>query len=273
MQNLISFIYNSREYFILLIALLVSLILISNNDNNQVRAMRGNVLDVFQIIQKPLYHIADLNVVRKENKKIRQKNIDLSILISNLNEAKLENERLRLLLDFKSNVEKFNPVTSEVIGFNTSTYGNTIILDAGEEKGVIKNAPVVNSKGIVGKIIDVGQYSSIAQLLNDRNFSISVTINPVGANGILHGDRGLSDLKEVPKGLLVAVGDTVVTSGFSDIYPMGLMVGVVTSVNEKPEHFFKEIKVEPSVSMSKLKEVFILISAIDTQKEEFIENK
>jgi len=149
MQNLISFIYNSREYFILIIALLVSLILISNNDNRQVRAMRGSVLDTFQIIQKPLYYLADLNVVRKDNKRIRQKNIDLSILISNLTEAKLENKRLRELLNFKGSVDKYEPITSEVIGFNTETYGNTILLDAGEEKGVTINIPVVNSEGIV----------------------------------------------------------------------------------------------------------------------------
>jgi len=273
MQNFISFVYNSREYFILLIALLISLILISNNDNSQVRAMRGSVLDAFQFLQKPLYLLADLNVVRKDNKKIRQKNISLSIQISNLSEAKLENKRLRELLDFKNSVDNYKPVTSEVIGFNTETYGNTILLDAGKEKGIRKNIPVVNSEGVVGKVIDVGKHSSIAQLLNDRNFRISVTINPVGANGILHGGRGLSDLKEVPKGLLVTVGDTVVTSGYSDIYPTGLMVGVVTSVDEKPEHFFKEIKVEPSASMSKLKEVFLLVNAIDLQKEESLRNK
>lgn len=273
MQNLISFIYNAREYFILLFALIVSLILISSNDNPQVRSLRGSVLDAFHIIQKPLYVIADLNVVRKENKKIRQRNIDLSILISNLNEAKLENKRLRQLLNFRGNVDKYKPVTSEVIGFNTNSYGNTIILDAGKEMGITINTPVVNSRGIVGKIIEVGQNSSIAQLLNDRNFSISVSINPVGANGILHGKRGLSDLKEVPKGLLVTVGDTVVTSGYSDIYPIGLMVGVVASVIEKPEHFFKEIKVKPSVSMSKLKEVFILVNAITPDNEVLTEDK
>lgn len=273
MQTLISFIYNTREYFVLIFALLISLILISSNDNIQVRAMRGSVLDSFHIIQKPLYYLADLNVVRKDNKRIRQKNIKLSILISNLTEAKFENERLRELLNFKSSVDKYKPVTSEVIGFSSETYGNTILLDAGAEKEIRINTPVVNSEGIIGKVIDVGKQTSIAQLLNDRNFRISVTINPVGANGILHGERGLSNLKEVPKGLLVTVGDTVVTSGFSDIYPAGLMVGIVTYVNEKPEHFFKEIKVEPSASMSKLKEVFLLVKAIDHQKDEISDNK
>lgn len=273
MQTFISFVYNTREYFILIFALLISLILISNNDNHQVRAMRGSVLDSFHIIQKPLYYLADLNVVRRDNKRIRQKNIDLSIKISNLTEAKLENKRLRALLDFKSIVGKYKPVTSEVIGFNTASYGNTILLDAGNEKDVRINTPVLNSEGIIGKVIDVGAKTSIAQLLNDRNFRISVTINPVGANGILHGERGLSDLKEVPKGLLVAVGDTVVTSGFSDIYPAGLMVGIVTYVNEKPEHFFKEIKVEPSASMSKLKVVFLLVDAIEPQTDEISDTK
>ena len=70
------------------------------------------------------------------------------------------------------------------------------------------------------------------------------------------------DLREVPKGLLVTIGDTVVTSGYSDIFPSGLMVGTVSSVIEKPENFFKEIKVKPAASMSKLKEVFILLNAV-----------
>ena len=262
MQAFISFVYNSKEYFVLIAALLVSIILISGNNNYQVRAMRGGVLDIYRTVQKPVYLLTDLIGVREENKRIRQKNIDLSISVSRLNESRLENERLRDLLDFKNRSTEYEYVTSEVIGINRESYSSSIILDTGEENGIVKNTPVVNSDGVVGKVIETGTNSSIAQLLNDDNFRISVTINPGNANGIIHGERGLLDLREVPKGLLVTIGDTVVTSGYSDIFPAGLMVGTVSSVIEKPENFFKEIKVKPSASLSKLKEVFLLLNAV-----------
>lgn len=262
MQSFISFIYNSKEYFVLIAALLVSLILISNNNNQQVRAMRGGVLDIYRTVQKPVYLLTDLINVREENKRIRQKNIDLSITVSRLIESKFENERLRDLLNFKNRSSEYEYVTSEVIGINRGSYSSSIILDTGKENGIVKNTPVVNSEGVVGKVVETGTNSSIAQLLNDDNFRISVTINPGNANGIIHGDRGLLDLREVPKGLLVTIGDTVVTSGYSDIFPSGLMVGTVRSVIEKPENFFKEIKVKPAASMSKLKEVFLLLNSV-----------
>ena len=262
MQSFISFVYNSKEYLVLIAALLVSLILISSNNNQQVRAMRGGVLDIYRIVQKPIYVLTDFIDVRKENKRIRQKNIDLSIRVSRLSESKLENERLRDLLNFKNRSSEYEYVTSEVIGIHRGSYSSSIILDTGEKNGIVKNTPVVNSDGVVGKVVETGMNSSIAQLLNDDNFRISVTINPGNANGIIHGDRGLLDLREVPKGLLVTLGDTVVTSGYSDIFPSGLMVGTIKSVIEKPGYFFKEIKVEPTASMSKLNEVFLLLNSV-----------
>ena len=260
MQEFISFIYNSRDYLTLFLAMFLSLLLMSSNDNPEVRAMRGSVLDSYRFVQKPIYAISDLMNVRNDNKIIRRNNIELSVTVSKLNEARIENERLRKLLKFSESKKEYNFISSEVIGYNRGSFSNSIILDAGLAKGITKNTPVVNSDGVVGKVIDIGENSSVVQLLDDQNFRISVTINPGGANGILHGNRGLSDLKEVPKGLLVTVGDTVVTSGFSDIYPMGLMVGFVKSVDEKPEFFFKDIKVKPFATMSKLKEVLLLMN-------------
>jgi len=260
MTNFISFIYNSRDYLLLFLAIILSIFLISSNENPAVRSMRGSVLDSYRFIQKPIYTITDLMKVRSENKIIRRKNIELSVMVSNLSEARIENVRLRNLLRFSESKKEYEFVTSEVIGYNRGSFSNSIILDAGLEKGITKNTPVVNSEGVVGKVIETGKRSSVVQLLDDQNFRISVTINPGGANGILHGNRGLSDLKEVPKGLLVTVGDTVVTSGYSDIYPMGLMVGFVKSVDERPEFFFKDIKVEPFVTMAKLKEVLLLLN-------------
>ncbi|MCH7818812.1 MAG: rod shape-determining protein MreC [Candidatus Marinimicrobia bacterium] len=259
MTNFISFIYNSRDYLTLFLAIFLSLFLISSNDNPAVSSMRGIVLDSYRFIQKPIFTISDLMKVRKENKIIRRKNIELSVMVSNLREARIENERLRNLLSFSESKKVYEFVSSEVIGYNMGSFSNSIILDAGLEKGISKNTPVVNSDGVVGKVIDAGEKSSVVQLLDDQNFRIAVTINPGGANGILHGNRGLSDLKEVPKGLMVTVGDTVVTSGYSDIYPIGLMVGIVRSVDERPEYFFKDIKVKPFVTMAKLKEVLLLL--------------
>ena len=261
MQNFISFIYNSRDYLTLFLALFLSLFLMSSNNNPEVRAMRGTILDTYRFIQRPIYAISDLMKVRKENKIIRKKNIELSVTVSNLNEARIENARLRNLLKFSESKKEFVFVSSEVIGYNRGSFSNSIVLDAGLEKGITKNTPVVNSDGVVGKVIETGNKSSVVQLLDDQNFRISVTINPGGANGILHGNRGLSDLKEVPRGLLVTVGDTVVTSGYSDIYPIGLMVGFVKSVDERPESFFKDIKVKPFATMSKLKEVLLILDA------------
>ena len=95
MKNFISFIYNSRDYLTLFLAIFLSLFLISSNDNTSVRAMRSSVLDSYRFIQKPIYTISQLMKVRSENKTIRRKNIELSVMVSNLSEARIENLRLR----------------------------------------------------------------------------------------------------------------------------------------------------------------------------------
>ena len=116
----------------------------------------------------------------------------------------------------------------------------SIIIDRGTADGIKRNLPVLTPKGVVGKTIEISENNSIVQLISDANFRISTRILPSGATGILRFiNAGTAEIREVQKNVKINIGDKVVTSGFSDIYPAGLPVGTVKGVFQDRGSFQK----------------------------------
>ena len=93
-----------------------------------------------------------------------------------------------------------------------------------------KNNPVITPSGIIGKISVVNNNSSVVQLISDPDFRVGVRFLPSGATGILRWRiNNICDVREVYKNSIINVGDRVVTSGLSDIFPTGLPVSALNS--------------------------------------------
>lgn len=266
MQRIVNIIIEFKEYFILLLLILISLILLALNDNPQIKQIRSYTVGLIGVAQNTLTLFPNIFNIKKENEILRQLNVTLSDEVSRLREAKLENVQLRRLLKFKEE-STYKLITADVIGKSLYLLRNTITLNAGHADSVRGNMPIITEQGIVGRIIATSANYSIGQILFNKDFRTSVKIQRSRVDGILAwagGDYLL--MKNVSKKQDVKVGDLVITSEYSKIFPSNFKVGLVTKVTENPISLFKDIQIEPSVDFARLEQVFIIQTLPDTQR-------
>ncbi len=234
---------------------------------------------IFRFTYGPFYafsnHIKELERVGEENKRLHQKVMELSLRNFWLNEEHLENQRLRELLDFRSQLEH-KVIPAHVVAKDPNRRHFSVLINKGYPEGVRRNMPVANMHGLVGKIVAVSAHSSVVQLMIDPSFRASAKNQRSRVFGIIRPESGFTlRLDNVPLQQDVRVGDEVISSGLGGIFPPGLQIGVVTAV-ESSEIFsredrsfgiFKMIQVKPSVDFSSLEELFVLEVMREEQKE------
>lgn len=267
MSGLYDFLYRFREYLLLLLAILLSFLVIFSNDNPQVNALQTKVSEFFSVFQKPFLELELLGNLEEENTRLKEQVVELSLDLQQREEAALENIRLRKLLDFQQETQ-LDVQPAKIINRGGSTLLNTLTINLGTVDSVKRNQAVVVAEGVAGKTVNVGHTTAIVQLLTDVNFRLSVKTRRTRATGILVWQQdNLCQLENVPKSLDIQVGDTVITSGYSDIFPEGLAVGhVIETTNDVPG-YHKKIRVETFVDFDELEEVFVIMtkpSQIDT---------
>ncbi len=169
---------------------------------------------------------------------------------------RLENKRLTDLLKLKE-VERRILTFARVIRRGTGRWSNTLVIDRGNKDGVKKDMAVMTTRGLVGKVISVNEYSSEVILLNDSLFRVSVRLMNSRAEGIASGEGRRIVIKYVPLDVQdISNNEPVITSGLDGLFPPGIPVGYITSI--KDGQFFKEIEIKPSQDMFSIEEVAIL---------------
>ncbi len=253
-----NFFLQIRDIFILAVCILCSFLLLVFNDKDPEMPFRsiayntvgkvGNVLQetgaYFRLTQK-------VNELNKENAELAYKNTQLQ-------DALLENIRLRKLLEFKESTS-FELIPAEVIGENPLSILNGFLLNQGSNKNILKNDAVLTSDGLVGKIADADNEFSTCQILLDRNCKVGAKIQRNRELGIIAWDGGAQlELLYIAKTIKVIKGDVIVTSGYSQIYPENIKIGVVVDVFEETDDLFHKITVKPAVNFNQVEEVFIV---------------
>lgn len=268
MQRIFSIISNFKEYFILLVLIALSFLLLASNDNIQIRKIRAFTIGIIGYVQNTAAIIPNIFELKRENEILRRLNVDLLDEVSRLREAKLENIRLRKLLEFKETA-RYSLIPADVIGKTLHLHKNTITLNAGKNDGIDVNMPIISELGAVGVIIEVSENFSVGRLLYNRDFRTSVKIQRSRVDGILTWDGSeFLIMKNVSKKQDVKLGDLVVTSEYSNIFPPGIKIGIVVFTEELPSSLFKKILIKPSVNFFKLEEVFVINKKPDPQRVE-----
>lgn len=246
-----------KEYLLLSLFVVVSLILIFTNDNFQIRFLRAAAISSFGTIQSGISAIPNIFALEAENKLLRENNIKLAKELADLKEAKLENIRLTKLLSFKEK-SRLTLVGGKIVNKSLVQTRNTITLDIGEADSVFIGMPVITDDGLVGRIVATSAHYSIAQILLNRDLKVTVKDQRSRIDGILSYD-GSSDLlvKNVPKSADVNVGDVMITSEYSNLFPPGIPVAVVAEVGHL-DNLFKKVVVVPVVNFHNIEEVFVV---------------
>ena len=165
-----------------------------------------------------------------QNLKLRSDNENLRSQVLRQQESVVENERLRNLLDLK-NKANYETIAAVVIGKDFNTLRPSIILDKGSFAGIKKYAPVATSLGLVGKIFEVGHYSSKVILINDPDLSVPALNVRTREQGLVSGTLdGRCKLRFLDVTSDIKEGDLIITSGLNKTYPQGILIGTVKFV-------------------------------------------
>ena len=266
MQRFLNIILAFKEYFVLALLIIASLIILSANDNRQLRSIRSTTVGVVGFFQRAVSVIPNVFELQRENAILRQLNIDLSDEVSRLREARLENRRLRQMLNLKEE-GAYPLIPAEVVGKSLHLLRNTVTLHAGEGEGVRVDMPIISEFGLVGKVIATSRNYSIGQLVLNKDFRASAKIQRSRIDGIIAWDGGeFLHLKNVAKKQDIREGDLVVTSEYSSIFPRNIRIGVVARITEKAGNLFKDVDVQPSVDYASLEQVFIVNMPPDSER-------
>jgi rod shape-determining protein MreC len=194
-----------------------------------------------------------------ENGRLKRDNALLKEEINRYREGYLEGIRLQKLLTLKER-SNHHTIAAMVIGRDQTSIMKTILINKGSSHGLRLDLPVIADQGVVGRIVETSAHVSRVLLLVDENSNTDALIQENRIQGILQGAASFGcSLKYVPKTETVGVGNTVVTSGLSGLYPKGLLIGVVQNVEKTDSGLFQKIDVAPFVDFSKLEEVIIIL--------------
>ena len=261
----------------LLIAFVVLALVITTSwfregDNGPVHRLRGTAhamaapaSGIGELITRPARGVfawaSDLGVSRSQLETLRTQNDELRKRVSDLEEARLENLRLKGIVSFaKTSTTK--TLGARVIGLPTNSWEGVITIDRGTADGVTAAMPVVGTAGLLGQTVDVTANSARVRLITDPNSGVAAMLQVKRVEGIVKGSlEGRLTLDFVSTDTTVRAGDVVITSGIGGVYPKGLLVGEVTKVRKSASDLYQNIELAPSARLSGLEEVLVLVGA------------
>ena len=213
---------------------------------------------IFSGIEDLFYQYVWLKNLRGENESLKREVAELEGKVTSYQEAFVENQRLRRLLDFKTSI-RAETVPAQVIMHDLTGWFQTLIVDKGFRDGITPDMPVVNDEGLIGRILDVSDRHCRVLLITDQGSSVDAVDQRNRVRGILAGkDPNGCLLKYIRSNLDIREGDLVITSGKDGVYPKGLRLGVIQAAYKDPVDLFQKIEVKPLVRLSALEEVLII---------------
>jgi rod shape-determining protein MreC len=200
----------------------------------------------------------DLRTVRQDNQRLRGEVATLKRRVDQLTEQALETQRLQRLLS----LQESSPaalLTARVVGKDATNWFKTILLDRGSLDGIRRNLPVVTPDGLVGRVVEVTPTASKVQLLTDPVSAAGGLLQRTRVTGVVAGSLSAgARVRYLPLMADVVVGDEVVTSGMGGVFPKGIPIGRILSVERQSGALFQEATLQPAVDLSRLEEVLVL---------------
>lgn len=234
--------------------------------------LKDSVVKFEDIIFYPFKYVFNKINDYKELKSIRQKYQTLLPEIDRIDSLETENIELRKQLEnlkdelsIDYSINDYDYLNATVVYRNVSYWYNTITIDKGTYNGVEVDMAVVNSKGLIGKVVSTTAFTSDIKLIttSDTNNKISITVSNGGnkINGLIKNYNYKTKFLEV-EGISntekVNVGDYVYTSGLGGIFPSGILIGKVANITTDEYDLAKIIDVEPIADFDDINYVAIL---------------
>ncbi len=248
---------NFKEYIVLVVLLIISLVLLSQNNSQGIQKVRSVAFGTFASVTSLFTDVFNISNLKNENENLRRTNAELMLQLSRLREYAIVNDELKGLLALRdSSNYPLIPVT--VVSKSLTRSQGTMTLNAGKNQSVKVGMPVITDKGLVGIIYSISDNYSIARTLNNVDLKLTVKSERTRENALMKWNGEWLVMIDVPKTFDLKKGDRIVTSEISSVIPFPLPVGLVNEVTNVEKGIFNEIRVQPFVDFQKVENVFIL---------------
>lgn len=250
--------YHFTIIFILLEFISFSLIVMHNSYQRTV--FSGYAASFFGSISAVVTDIDDYFYLKVTNEKLVAENTNLRSQIEELKKALPSKDRDSLWIKNDSIDVDYVFRTAEMINSGFNKTKNYITIDKGQADGIRAEMAVCSSEGVVGVVERASKhYAKVIPLIN-TNLRVSAKIKKNGYYGSLQWDGDdyrYSYLNDIPFHVNAEVGDTIVTSGFSTIFPEGKLIGFVESVNKETANFLS-IKVKLATDFKRISDIYVI---------------
>lgn len=233
-----------------------------------------NVRSGFSLVVSPLQYVVDYPVrvigwmqslvsakksLIDENMKLRYRQTLLEAELQKSLVLQKENSQLKELL-LTSSKANMQAMAAQILAVDTSNARQIVVLDKGKREGVYTGQPVLDAKGVMGQVIDVGPMTSTVLLISDSKSAVPVRNNRTGERAILVGTNSIDELSliNLPKTSSIHPGDVLVTSGLGRRYPEGYPVGMIEAVNSIPGEDFVKVTVSPVALLNRNRLVLLI---------------
>ena len=223
------------------------------------RSMRGlgdAAADAFHVF-------GEYPALERENKELRRQLAEAHAQTQQLAVEGAENEQLRAVLNLQRRLP-LRTLAAAVIAASPGT-SSAIYIDRGRKDGLSTDLPVITPDGVVGKTVAVFHDTAQVLLITDHSSGAGAMLEKSRDEGVMKGaGDDLCILDYIPNGTAISHGDKVVTSGLDQIYPKGLLLGIVTNVKEG--NIYKVISVKPAASLERLEDVLVVLKPEEAQR-------
>jgi rod shape-determining protein MreC len=203
--------------------------------------------------------LATRNTLRSQNLQLHTEVQSLQLELLRLRALEQENAQLRELhRTLPPLVRKW--LVAEVIGVDSGTLRQRLIINKGLQDGVHVNQPVVDGSGVMGQVAHVGPWSSEVILITDPEHALPVQITRTGLRTIAVGSGNADELllTYLAANSDVKSGDELVSSGLGGVFPAGYPVGRITGVRREPNQLLAQVRATPRAGIDRAREVMLI---------------
>jgi len=266
MRNIFNFIWKNNFFFLFLILEIFAFTLVVQNNNYQKAAFINKTNNFFASINKKIngiydyFHLAEINKqLSEENARLREK----ELVSFNITDNKI------YTVNDTNYKQEFKYIECKIINSSINRRKNYLTLNKGSNHGIKKDMGVISPDGIVGIVTDVSPfYATVMSILHiDSKVSIKMKNSEHIGSLVWEGaNYRKGNLNYVPTHIVMNPGDTVITSGFSSIFPEGINVGYIIDYDLKSGEIFYDVNILFAVDYNKISNVYVVNNILKEER-------
>jgi rod shape-determining protein MreC len=273
MRNLLRFIINNQFTLLFLIIEIISLSLVVRSNNYQQARYINFSQDINGFVSKKIDKFVSYFSLKEQNTQLLNENIELKNEIEQFRHLGNLNSRNYFQVKDTINKQQYSYIVAKVINNSINKQYNYITVDKGSLDGIKQDMAVISQLGVVGKVESVTDHYSLIMSVLNRNMKLSAKIKKNGYFGSFEWpgiNYRYGNLNEIPLHVKIGKGDTIVTTGFSAIFPVGILVGFINEFSIHGGSFYK-IDITISNDFKNLYYVYIVTNRLK-EEQLFLEN-